>query len=82
MTFQLYLLTATLPFFLSFNVFGTKNRSAKMTVDRWYPDSGPESESAKFYRLPLRLRLQVKRSTPTDSNSSFDSDYAALDTRP
>ena len=32
-------------------------------------DSGPESESAKFYRFHLRLRLQPKRSTPTDSNS-------------
>ena len=41
-------------------------------------DSGPESESVKFYRLQLRLRLRPKRSTPTDSNSGLDSDSAAL----
>ena len=49
------------------------------TQSKWvYCDSGPESESAKFYRLQPRLRLQTKRSTPTDPNSGFDSDSAAL----
>ena len=69
------------PFFLSFNVFGTTcNRSAEI-IACWRlvsHDYGPESESAKFYRLHLRLRLQAKRSTPTDSNSGFNSDSAAL----
>ena len=32
--------------------------------------SGQESESDKFYRLQLRLRLLPKWSTPTDSNSA------------
>ena len=41
-------------------------------------DSGPESESATFYHLQLRLQLQTKQSTPTDSNSGLDSDSAAL----
>ena len=41
-------------------------------------DSGPESESVKFYRLQLQLRLWPKRSTPTYSNSGLDSDSAAL----
>ena len=41
-------------------------------------DSGPKSESAKFYRLQLRPRLQPKQSTPTDCNSGLDSDSATL----
>ena len=41
-------------------------------------DSGPGSESAKFYRLQFRLRLHLKRSTPTDSNSGLNSDSEAL----
>ena len=43
--------------------------------------SGPESRSAKFYRLQHRLRLQPKRPTLIDSNSGLDSDSAALLTR-
>ena len=39
-------------------------------------DTGPDS--AKFCRLQFRLRLQPKRSTPTDFNSGLDSDSAAL----
>ena len=37
---------------------------------------------AKMLLTPLRLRLQPKQSTPTDSNSSLDSDSAALRTTP
>ena len=80
MTLQLYLHTATVLFFLTFNVFETNpNRSAKI-IARWIVscDSGPESESTKFYRLQLRLRLQAKWSTPTDSSSDLDSDSASL----
>ena len=73
--------TVTLLLFLSFNVFGRfHNRLSKIIVycRVLTCDSGTESESAKFYRLQLRLRLQPKRSTPTDSNSGLDSDSAAL----
>ena len=41
-------------------------------------DSGPESESAKFYRPQLRLRLQEKQATPADSNSGLDFDSTSL----
>ena len=41
-------------------------------------DSGPESKSARFYRLQLRLPLRPKRSTRADSSSGLDSDSAAL----
>ena len=81
MTLQLYLNTVALLFVLSFNVFRKMdNHSAKIVVC-WKVaacDSGPESESAKFYRLQLWLQLWSKRSTPTNSNSGLDSDPAAL----
>ena len=56
------------------------NRSAKIIVFCRLVsyESGPESESAKFYRLTSQLRFQAKRSTPTDSNFGPDSDSAAL----
>ena len=80
MTLQLYLHIVTLLFFLSFNLFvRVYNRSSKIIVccRMLACDSGPESESAKFYRLQLRIRLQSKRSTPTASNCGLDSDSAS-----
>ena len=76
-----FIYTLPIYFFLSFNVFGrVHNRPSKIIFCRrvLVCDSGPESESVKFYRLQLQLRLQPKRSTPTDSNSGLDSDSAAL----
>ena len=81
MTLQLYQHTDTLLLLLSCNAFGrVHNRLSKIIVCFWVLtcDSGLESESAKFYQLQLRLRLRSKRSTPNDSNSSLDSDSAAL----
>ena len=43
-----------------------------------FPIAGLEPESVKFYRVRLRLRLWPKLSTPTDSDSGFDSDSAPL----
>ena len=72
--------------FLVFNVIeNTHNHSAKLLVC-WRVvcwrvvscNSGPESESTKFYRLQFRLRIRTKQSTWTDSNSGLDSDSAAL----
>ena len=83
MTLQLYLHTVTLLFFPPFNVFETiHTHSGKIIACSRVAscDSGPESESAKFYRLQFRLRLRPKRSTPIDSNSGLDSDSAALAT--
>ena len=81
MTLRLYLNITILLFLVSFNVFvRMDNRSAKIIVC-WrmlYCDSGPESESVKWYRLQLRLRLRPKWLTPTESNSGLDSDPAAL----
>ena len=80
MTLQPYLHTAGRLMFLSFNVFGkVQSRSSKIiTCCRMVACvSGPGSESAKFYRLQLRLRLHLKQSTPTDSNSGLDSDFTA-----
>ena len=77
--------TVTLLHFLSFNVLGrVHNHLSKIIVCCRVLtfDSGPESESAKFYRLQLRLRIWPKPSTPTDPNSGLDSDSAALHTRP
>ena len=69
------------PFFLTFSVFERMyQHSVKIMVCCWLVlcDSGPESQSVKFYRLQLWLRLQAKRSTLTNSNSGIDSDFAAL----
>ena len=78
MTLYLYPHIATLLFFLSFNVFGrAHSRSSKIIacclLQMLACDSVPESESAKFCRLQLRLRIQ-----PSDSNSGLISDSAAL----
>ena len=76
--------TANLLLFLSFNVFNVfgrvHNRFSKIIVccRLLTCDSGPESESAKFYRLQLWLWLRPKQSTPTDSNCGLDSNSAAL----
>ena len=69
-----------LPFFCSrlyaANVFGRMHYYLVRIIVYWQDiiragDSAPHSESAKFRRLQLRLRLPPKRSTPTDSNSCF-----------
>ena len=81
MMLQLYPHIGILLFFSSFNVFvKVHNRSSIVDVyGRVFAcDSGPESESAKFYRLQLRLGLKPKRSTLTDSSSGLDSDSVAL----
>ena len=69
--------TATLHVFISSNVFGRLyNRSSKIVVfcRVLACNSGPESESHKFYRL----RLQPKPSTLTDSNFGLDFDSSGL----
>ena len=67
------------PFFLSFNVFGrVHNRSSEIIVCCRLLTCDTGLESVKFHRLQLPLRLQPKRSTPTDSNSGLDSASAAL----
>ena len=59
------------PFILVFNVYAAIRNPSGKTIVCWRLvscDSGPESESAKFYRLQLRLRLQENcrlRPTPT-----------------
>ena len=64
----------TLPISFSFNIsifFGrVHDRPSKIVFCRrvLVRDSGPESESANFFRLQLQLRLQPKRSTLTDYN--------------
>ena len=81
MTLKMHLHTISLLFFPYFNVFGrVHNRSSEIIVccRVLTCDSGSESESARSYRLQLRLRLQPKLSTPTDSRSGLDSDSATL----
>ena len=66
--------------FQYFRVITFRNRSAKIIIC-WRLvscNSGPKSESAKFYGLQLRLRLNAKQFSPTDSNSSFESNSASL----
>ena len=70
-----------LPFCPVLQCFRAKHtRLAKIIVCKLLVpcDSEPESETVKCYRLQFRLRLQVKRSTPTDFNTGIDSVSAAL----
>ena len=80
-TLQLKLRTDTLTFFPSFNVFETMHTSSAKIIVCWRVascDSGPESESAKFYLLQLRIQLRPKRSTQIDPNSGLNFDSAAV----
>ena len=80
MTLKLYLHTDSFLLYLYFMFSGpytplfVQNRGMLSGILRL----GPKSESATFCRLQLRLRLQAKWSTPTDSNSGLDSDSSAL----
>ena len=69
--------THTLPLSLSpFSVFGrVHNRSSKITVccRLLAFGSGPELESAKFFRLQLLLQLQQKTVDSDDSNYGLNS---------
>ena len=88
MPFQLYLHTATLLFFLSFNVFGMIHNFSAKIIDCWNRCGRCDILRLrawvgvrKFLPTQLhsaKLRLQVKRSTPADCNPGFNSDSAAL----